>query len=104
VLVSFGKIFKKSFRTVDIVGRYGGEEFIAILPGIELEKAVQVAERFREEIFASQFKTTSGEVNIMISLGIASIDRSFARLEELIIAADKLLYKAKNLGRNQVAY
>ena len=95
VLKELGKILKQYFRKSDIVGRWGGEEFIAILPNTEYKDALIVAEKLRQIIEKYNFKGK----NITVSIGISEYK---GNLEENLKKADEALYEAKNNGRNQI--
>ena len=95
VLHQCAQIIKKTVREVDLVGRYGGEEFLAVLPDTTLEKAVVVAERIRHAVEGESF--TEG-ISVTISGGIA--EYSGQSLEEFVDEADTWLYRAKREGRN----
>jgi diguanylate cyclase (GGDEF)-like protein len=86
-------------RKVDMPCRYGGEEFLAILPGTDQAGAIIVAERLRHSI---EQMTVDG-LRVTISVGVATIPALDVRRPELLIeAADRALYRAKRAGRNQV--
>jgi diguanylate cyclase (GGDEF)-like protein/PAS domain S-box-containing protein len=102
VLRTLATICQKNIRNVDILGRYGGEEFVIILPETGMKKATAVAERIREFIAESPFPTKNGEIPVTISLGVAEMKASTADLAALIDRADTAMYKAKNSGKNQV--
>lgn len=105
VLKEVAKIIKNSIRNLDTVGRYGGEEFIAILPFASKEAAFSIAERIRINIGEKIFNLDGQEVRITISIGSATFIREenkYQTLEEWIQSTDKALYKAKNNGRNLV--
>lgn len=89
-------------RKSDLLGRYGGDEFIILLPNTDLQAAATVAERLREMIQTRAVKTTGGDVFITASLGVASIAEDTTDLVSLLIHADKSLYAAKQSGRNKV--
>lgn len=98
-----GEIKAMVKRPSDVVARYGGEEFVLILPYVENEKAALLAEQIRERIEKASFDAEGHEVNLTISIGLATIlpdDSMNAR--ELIARADAALYEAKALGRNRV--
>lgn len=105
VLKEVAKIIKSSIRKLDTAGRYGGEEFIAILPSTSKEAAFSIAERIRINIEEKIFNLDGQDVHITISIGSATLIREenkYKTLEELIQATDKSLYKAKINGRNLV--
>jgi diguanylate cyclase (GGDEF)-like protein len=90
-------------RSYDFVGRYGGEEFMIILPGFDLQGAVALAERLRQSINDEGMNTPEGMIPVTISLGVTLSDMERKLdMEALIKAADSALYKAKKNGRNRV--
>ena len=91
-------------RQVDVLGRYGGEEFCIVLPGATPQDAVAIAERIRADIEASANKAIRGTevVPITSSFGVASLSLSASDIEGLIDQADQALYRAKQSGRNRV--
>ncbi|MDY6990601.1 MAG: diguanylate cyclase [Thermodesulfobacteriota bacterium] len=92
-------------REYDIVGRYGGEEFLIIMPEIEKSAAVHVAERMRRSIETQQIELSDGErVTVTVSFGIAGFDEDGSSPEDLLIKADERLYKAKWQGKNRVVF
>jgi diguanylate cyclase (GGDEF)-like protein len=104
VLREVARVVSEAVRAVDIVGRYGGEEFVAILPQTDVEEARLLAERLRKAVEALAVPVGSASVHVTISTGIASypapnVDTS----DELIREADRALYRAKQDGRNRVA-
>lgn len=84
-----------------LVARYGGEEFIVTLPGSSPEGSVSTAERVRKTIEASKFVIGDFEIDVTVSLGVASKSEDAATLSEIISNADKALYQAKQTGRNK---
>ncbi len=98
VIKSVADILKNCTRDSDLVSRYGGEEFCIILPGLELEKGAEIAERIRGDIE----KNLCAGVKITVSLGVSSLEQNVGKPDELIIQADKALYAAKTGGRNRV--
>jgi diguanylate cyclase (GGDEF)-like protein len=89
---------------LDYVGRYGGEEFLVILPGTNLNTARIVAERLRMAIVNKPMSAGGGlELRVTASLGVAQRDRNTTSLETLIKRADQAMYIAKHKGRNCVA-
>ena len=102
VLVGFSQLLTSSVRTIDIVGRYGGEEFIAVMINIREKDALVVAERIRKNSEATLVETRSGhKINFTTSIGIAFYEKG-EEISSLIERADKNLYKAKFEGRNRV--
>jgi diguanylate cyclase (GGDEF)-like protein/PAS domain S-box-containing protein len=103
VLQQLADRWREALRGIDIMGRYGGEEFLVLLPESGLSTAKRVAERMRQRVVDIPFYTSVGEVSITMSLGVALLSGKIMSLEELIEDADKALYKAKRAGRNRVA-
>ena len=85
-----------------LVARYGGEEFAIILPGVEKNKAVLLAETLRKLIESLNVRTRGEELKVTLSIGVASFPVDTLDPEGLLELADKALYKAKNRGRNSV--
>jgi diguanylate cyclase (GGDEF)-like protein len=92
----------KILRKIDIISRYGGEEFCILLPETDIKEAVAAAERLREAIASSQLVTKEGVVKVTGSLGVSSLGMCEPEIKKLIDCADKALYDAKKGGRNQV--
>ena len=92
-------------RPADMAARYGGEEFVVVLPNFKLENSAKFGETIRAKIEALKMEHKQSDANpfITVSLGIASVvPSSISSYEELVGAADKALYSAKNKGRNRV--
>jgi diguanylate cyclase (GGDEF)-like protein len=103
VLWELGKVLRSSVRTDDIVGRYGGEEFMLILPGTDGPGAAIVAEKLRANIENHAFRNGNRQTIVTVSMGVASnIDRGVANAEQLLQMSDRALYYAKENGRNRV--
>ncbi len=103
VLAALGKICYSSVREVDIVGRYGGEEFVVLLPEVDLIVAKQVAERLRSVIGQIIVALDEQEeLRLTVSLGVASLAENDSDLDALLNRADDAMYAAKNAGRNRV--
>lgn len=98
VLQEFATLLRQSFRGVDRIARFGGEEFAVILPETSLAGAVDAAERFRQLVEAQVF----GGVALTTSAGVASYEGSQTGAKSLLLAADDALYRAKRAGRNRV--
>ncbi|KAF0108657.1 MAG: GAF domain-containing protein [Anaerolineaceae bacterium] len=94
---------RESVREIDLVSRYGGEEFVILLPETDLATAREVAERLREIIANTQVQTTVGKLSITVSMGVAEYNDNTPNLETLIARADQAMYVAKHKGRNRVA-
>jgi two-component system cell cycle response regulator len=105
VLRQLGARLEEEVRKVDIIGRYGGEEFVAILPETSLEGGQIFAERLRERVASRAFDVGPGRrpVHLTVSIGIASFPSpQVETIEDLFARADAALYRAKSGGRNQV--
>jgi diguanylate cyclase (GGDEF)-like protein len=91
-------------RDYDLAGRFGGEEFVMLLPQTRAPDAFKIADRVRAHIARMPVTTTGGEpVPVTVSIGVAALDAGSSReLTELLAAADAALYRAKASGRNQV--
>jgi diguanylate cyclase (GGDEF)-like protein len=94
---------RQELRGVDVVGRYGGDEFVILLPENDLTTAEQVAERLRKSIAQRRLNTTRGPATVTASLGVAAMDGKSPTLETLLSRADQALYGAKEKGRNRVS-
>jgi two-component system, cell cycle response regulator len=102
VLREAARRIRASVRQYDVVGRYGGEEFIAVLPGCETDGALALANRIRAGIGETPVDTSEGVVGVTISIGAATYPDVGRTPEELIRAADAALYRAKRSGRDRV--
>ncbi|REG82581.1 sensor domain-containing diguanylate cyclase [Marinomonas pollencensis] len=101
VLKEVAKLMSESTRRGDFVGRYGGEEFVVLLPNTSSEGAVSFCEKLRKKIEATDFKTDKGNIKITISLGVAQLTEQDVNTSSWLTRADEALYKAKTAGRNQ---
>jgi diguanylate cyclase (GGDEF)-like protein/PAS domain S-box-containing protein len=90
-------------RDVDVLGRYGGEEFAVLLPQAELTAAHRAAERLRQCVAETPIDTTCGALNLTLSLGVACLSDDTPDLIALLNRADAALYRAKAEGRNRIA-
>ena len=102
VLRQFGKVLTASVRISDIVARYGGDEFIVLLPETQLSDAVMLAERMAANVAEAEWPTRDGEMTVTASLGVASFPEAGTQMQMLLKAADAALYHAKQGGRNTV--
>lgn len=91
-------------RQDDIIGRYGGEEFCALIHNVSMDQALVVAERLRQSVGNEPFQMADRELAITVSVGVAWMPgKTFTRSEELLRCADAALYEAKRRGRNRIA-
>lgn len=95
---------RQSVRPYDIIGRYGGEEFLVLLPDTVFEEGVAVAERIRVAIHREPFNVCGDDIRISVSLGISSFDDNVQKLDDLLKRADEGLYMAKHAGRDRVEW
>jgi len=103
VLAEFGALLKKSVRDVDVVIRYGGDEYTAILVETPAELAQVVAERIRQQVEAHHFLVEEGhDIRLTCSIGYACCPDDAARKEDLIEMADKAMYAGKAAGKNRI--
>lgn len=103
VLSAFAQILKKAVRTVDIVGRFGGEEFIAILSETDVNGGVVFAEKVRKQVKKARFMYKGERIAITVSSGVSE-RKKHMNLEAVLNSSDEYLYKAKKDGRDRVAY
>jgi diguanylate cyclase (GGDEF)-like protein/PAS domain S-box-containing protein len=101
VLHQLAERCRNNSRAIDLIGRYGGEEFTILLPETNLESTFLIAKRLHQTIINTPITTNAGEINITISIGVAEADLDDT-LNTLIEKADKALYQAKHSGRNRI--
>jgi len=103
-LSEIGQVLRTAVREIDVVCRYGGEEFSVVLPETDAEGAFVVAEKVREAVASHSFADGDGKrgVHVTVSIGLATFPSSAADREELLRQADDALYQAKHLGRDRV--
>lgn len=103
LLQSIARILRANVRSVDHIGRYGGEEFIVILPETSYPEACALAERVRRAVENTPFATGDGRaVRKTVSIGLATYSRDMKTAAELLQQADNALYRAKRAGKNRV--
>ena len=103
-LKAFAKVASETLlRAVDFAARWGGEEFVILLPGTGVKGAVEIAEKVRKNIENTIIPTEDGDITkVTVSIGISSmVPETDSSVKEYIECADKALYKAKESGRNR---
>ncbi|WP_161974443.1 GGDEF domain-containing protein [Piscinibacter terrae] len=101
-LQHLGTVFTTHMREIDRVGRYGGEEFVVVLPGASIAEARQMADRLRERVEASPLRWQERAVPLTISVGLSHWQGDEDQLATMMARADAALYRAKQGGRNRV--
>lgn len=105
VLREVSRIIKNNTRGTDIAARFGGEEFVLLLPRTDKPLAMGLAERIRASVEAAQFSKDEISLNVTVSIGVtSSVQNNLEDKQQLIEFADKALYDAKRHGRNRVMY
>ena len=103
VLVEVADLLRENFRNVDIMARYGGDEFVVILPETSIPGAVRITQRLHKNMGAHQFLKKEGlDIKMSASFGIAGYPEHARTKRDLIRLADQAMYMAKNGGRNQI--
>lgn len=102
VLKKVGQALGERLRRGDLLTRYGGEEFVAVLPDTGLDAAKRVAETLCERMAALDLSTLTGGRDVRVSIGVAALSREWMDGTDLVAAADAAMYRAKRLGRDQV--
>jgi diguanylate cyclase (GGDEF)-like protein len=103
VLRSVGRVITGSIRTVDSAYRYGGDEFLILLPETEFIGAYVVAEKIREGVEQIGESLATDPASTSVSIGLVSHPEDGSTSEELMVAADRAMYQAKSLGKNQIS-
>ena len=93
---------KTNVRYVDILGRYGGEEFVILLPEADIEKAQQIAERVRRFVAKTPIPTQSGSITVTVSLGVADLTKDTPNMPALIDRIERAIHFAKQGGGDRV--
>ena len=101
VLRGVAEVFREHTRSSDLVGRYGGEEFVLVLPETTVDEAMAVAEKLRLSVLKRHFETGAGDLRVSVSIGVAGGPGPSLRVDQLLRDADAAMYAAKSLGRNQ---
>ena len=103
VLRAIGRIIHRSIRTVDAAYRYGGDEFLILLPETDIPGAFVVAEKIRTGAEEVGLALTGTDGTTSVSIGLVSHPEDGSTAEELMLAADRAMYQAKSLGKNQIS-
>ncbi len=102
VLQEFARVCRESIRAEDILGRWGGEEFLIVMPGASLDVALIALERVRALALHIELPSMSAGLRVCLSAGLASLEPNLKTLDELIARGDAALYRAKHEGRDLV--
>ncbi len=102
VLKSLGGCILNSVKQNDIAFRYGGEEFVILLPATDIKGGLFVAERVRKAVEDSVFDSDDCKIRLTVSIGVSNCPENAVTIHDLIISADKALYEAKRMGKNRV--
>jgi diguanylate cyclase (GGDEF)-like protein len=102
VIMQIAEICRQQKRKSDVVARFGGEEFLLLLPETQMSEAQVVAERLRQQVEASVLSIASHAITATVSIGVAQASSSMNTIFDLIKIADHALYAAKHAGRNRV--
>lgn len=102
VMRRLADLFCETVRENDLVGRYGGEEFLILLPDSATQSGVQTAQRIRKRVQDLKIDASGENVSVTVSIGISSFPQYGQNADAVICAADAALYQAKSNGRNQV--
>ena len=103
VLKQLATVLRTNLRQEDVIGRFGGEEFTVLLPELDREGALQLAEKLRRLIEGSRFPFEQDAIEVTVSLGVSSVTAEGGEVDDLLRAADARLYEAKRGGRNRVS-
>jgi diguanylate cyclase (GGDEF)-like protein len=102
VLMEFSRAGREALRDTDILGRWGGEEFLLVMPETPVEFAIASLERLRKLVFGIRLPASGGGMRVSMSAGLASLEDGVKSLEDLIARADAALYAAKDEGRDLI--
>jgi len=103
LIVMLAQVVEESLRKTDILARYGGDEFVAILTETPMDRAVEVAERIRVSVENTTFSSGGKRVASTISIGVSCFSKEFDQGEEIMAQADRKLYESKDKGKNTVS-
>jgi diguanylate cyclase (GGDEF)-like protein len=96
------RCIREQLRGSDVMARFGGDEFIVLLPETNSKGAMEMAERIRKAVEISRFDVRTGDTSITVSLGVASYPEDGGNLDVILDKADKAMYRGKQRGRNRV--
>jgi diguanylate cyclase (GGDEF)-like protein len=102
VLKEFARVGRESLRAADVLGRWGGEEFLLIMPDATVEVATAILERMRTLLFGIHLPSSGAGLRVSLSAGLATSLKHGRSLDEMVARADSALYVAKNEGRDLV--
>lgn len=104
VLKEVSRIMRENIRNIDIIGRYGGDETVILMPETMAEQALNAMVRIKQLLNDNQFEQDGQSFKVTASIGLAAYPKANATTEEMIAAADEAMYKAKKQGRNEVCF
>jgi diguanylate cyclase (GGDEF)-like protein len=104
LIVTLARTIQESLRSTDVLARYGGDEFIVMLPETSANRAIEVAERIRLGVENTSFSADGDRVSSTLSIGISCFPDDSGDSEDIINRADQALYESKRKGRNTVSY
>ncbi|HEX9018983.1 MAG TPA: diguanylate cyclase, partial [Anaerolineaceae bacterium] len=102
VLQDVARVTRQALRATDLIGRWGGEEFVIVLPEADSDGAMLIAERIRRMVADTQILLPDAKIQVTISIGVATLKDTCCSLDALVDVADRAMYLAKQGGRNQV--
>jgi two-component system, cell cycle response regulator len=104
VLIELARRLSEATREVDLVARWGGDEFTLLLPNTGIGGAIRLAEKIRHAVASEPFRVDGGELSITVSVGVAAYPEHGSSGKDLVAAADAAMYRAKAGGRNRVEH
>jgi len=104
LIVTLARTIQESLRSTDVLARYGGDEFIVMLPETNASRTIEVAERIRSAVENTSFNADGDRVSSTLSIGISCFPDDCGDSDEIINRADQALYESKRKGRNTVSY
>ena len=102
VIKTIAKLMINNTRTVDFIGRIGGEEFAILMPNTDVESAYQIADRLRDNISKEKMALDGKDIYVTVSIGLSYLTHADKSIHTIIKRADTALYEAKQSGRNQI--